>query len=135
MKNSKLNVVLEESESKLDGTAMEIQRVSQCPFRVDSKATIVDDSEEFTVSDEPLRKLGSDNDGLPRRLSAIEWYRLRSNTYGVTSFAAVERMLRSIEISPSALVEFDLNVSCRYKCITMAMLYKQIFYVPALRLF
>ncbi|XP_035777884.1 uncharacterized protein LOC118458992 [Anopheles albimanus] len=113
MKHSKLNVVSEESESKLDATAMEIQRVSQCPFRVDSKATIVDDSEEFTVSDEPLRKLGSDNDGLPRRLSAIEWYRLRSNTYGVTSFAAVERMLRSIEISHSALMEFDLN-RCGY---------------------
>ncbi|XP_050091763.1 uncharacterized protein LOC126575220 [Anopheles aquasalis] len=113
MKNSKLEVIPGESESKLEVAAVDVRMVPLCPFRVDSKATIVDDSEEFTAPHEPLSKLGSDKDGLPGRLSAIEWYRLRSNTYGVTSFAAIERVLRTIEISPSAMVGLDLN-RCGY---------------------
>ncbi|ETN62912.1 hypothetical protein AND_005392 [Anopheles darlingi] len=114
MKNSKLEVVPEETGSKLTVAAAEIPKgIPLCPFRVSSKATIVDDSEEFTASDEPLSKLGSDKDGLPRRLTAIEWYRLHSNTYGVTSFTAIERVLHSIEQSPSKMVELDFN-RCGY---------------------
>uniref|UniRef100_A0A182W1J4 Uncharacterized protein n=1 Tax=Anopheles minimus TaxID=112268 RepID=A0A182W1J4_9DIPT len=97
--------------SKLEVNFEEKQQV--CPFRVSSQSSVVDDAEEFVLLEDPGSRLTSTGeDDEPQTIS--EWYRLQSFTYGATTFRAVEELLKTVELNPSAKVELDLNVDlCR----------------------